>query len=63
MVAMSTTREVYLTATGAFLPGDPLGHDEIARRPGSATSVGDQRHGRPGVRDDDARPDQVWTVS
>jgi 3-oxoacyl-[acyl-carrier-protein] synthase-3 len=31
---MSITRDVYLTATGAFLPGEPLDHEEIARRLG-----------------------------
>jgi hypothetical protein len=31
---MATTREVYLTGTGAYLPGEPLDNEEIARRLG-----------------------------
>jgi 3-oxoacyl-[acyl-carrier-protein] synthase-3 len=30
------SREAYITATGAYLPGEPLDNDEIARRLGSA---------------------------
>src|SRR5262245_19241277 len=37
---MSQIREVYLTATGAYLPGDPLDNDEIARRLGSGEGAG-----------------------
>ncbi|MFC7481906.1 3-oxoacyl-[acyl-carrier-protein] synthase III C-terminal domain-containing protein [Luedemannella flava] len=32
------TREVYLTGCGAYLPGEPLDNDEIARRLGAADS-------------------------
>jgi 3-oxoacyl-[acyl-carrier-protein] synthase-3 len=37
---MSQIREVYLTAAGAYLPGDPLDNDEIARRLGSPDGTG-----------------------
>src|SRR5688572_14386696 len=37
---MSTTaRAVYLTASGAYLPGAPLDNDEIARRLGSTAKA------------------------
>ncbi len=37
---MATTRDVYLTAAGAYLPGDPLDTEEIARRLGCADDSG-----------------------
>ena len=37
---MSQIREVYLTAAGAYLPGEPLDNDEIARRLGSPDGAG-----------------------
>ncbi len=40
MYGMSQIREVYLTAAGAYLPGDPLDNDEIARRLGCPDGAG-----------------------
>ncbi len=37
---MSQIRDVYLTAAGAYLPGDPLDNDEIARRLGCPDGAG-----------------------
>jgi 3-oxoacyl-[acyl-carrier-protein] synthase III len=38
--SMSEIRDVYLTAAGAYLPGDPLDNDEIARRLGCPDGAG-----------------------
>jgi 3-oxoacyl-[acyl-carrier-protein] synthase-3 len=37
---MSQIRDVFITATGAYLPGDPLDNDEIARRLGASDGAG-----------------------
>jgi 3-oxoacyl-[acyl-carrier-protein] synthase-3 len=43
---MSTTRDVYLTGTGAYLPGEPLDNNEIARRLGCPDGAGQAARSR-----------------
>lgn len=40
MVGMTTTREVYITGTGAYLPGEPVDNTRIARRLGATGGAG-----------------------